>query len=159
SGRLIVFSSNPAIGTATISGGSIANLPGGLISTILPRDLTLFLANAASSLNLHLLSANNITNSGIISSSGSLTLVAGGSIVNSPAQNVVSAAMPVITATTGLNLNAPSIVNRGSLVAQQANVSIITPRLTNSGVIQAPAGSVNIANASGNYLSVDNTVG
>src|SRR5262249_51106236 len=57
------------------------------------------------------------------------------------------------------NLQAPSITNAGLITSQLATVNANTAKLVNSGTIQALSGSVQIANLTGNTLSVDNSLG
>src|SRR5438876_296026 len=82
SGNLYAVSSSNAVTNALINATNIYNRPGALISSILPSDGLSGVTSSVSSLSLTLNALNDIINSGRITSSGNLTLTAGGSIIN-----------------------------------------------------------------------------
>lgn len=135
-GNFYAYSTNAAVTNAIINANNIFNAQGAVLSSILPSSLGI--ATAVGQLNLHLNALNDIVNSGTISSSGSLSLSAGGSIVNALPANVTGSA-PVMQALNDLNLQAANVVNRGQM--------------------QAFTGNVGISNPSGNQLNVDNALG
>lgn len=106
SGNLYAYSSNAAATVALISAANITNQQGGVISSVLPSKLSTSLG-AISQLNLSLYAVQNIVNSGIISSSGNLSITAGGSVVNSSA----SAVSALMQAAANVNLTAANIIN------------------------------------------------
>lgn len=156
SGSFYAFSGNSALMGVTVQAANITNQLGGVISTTLPTGLTS--GNINSSLNLTLLTSNNLTNSGIISSSGALTMQAGGSIINALPSGV-SGPLPVMQALGAVNLQAPAVVNQGLIASQLGNVNLATANLQNSGFMQALSASVNVQNLIGNQLMVNNTDG
>src|SRR5262249_53713255 len=81
-GRLYATSSSPTVATATISAANIENRQGAVISSILPGSGLLGLTSAVSHLDLSLKAIHDIINYGTISSSGNLSMSAGGQIVN-----------------------------------------------------------------------------
>src|SRR5262249_41376317 len=66
----------------------------------------------------------------------------------------------VSTATANVSTtNGITTIAAGVTVSSDGSINFNTPSLTNSGVIQAPSGSIQIANLSGNTLSVNNSLG
>lgn len=136
SGSLYGFSTNPALTTAAISAMNVFNNTGATLSTVTPAGLAG--GNALATLNLSLSALKNIVNAGSISSSGSLTLSAGGCIINA----------------------APGGAARTSPIMQALNnVSLVSDIVTNSGTIRSLAGNVNITGATNGALTVNNAGG
>lgn len=156
SGSLYAFSSNAANSTGTISASNIVNYFNGLISSNLHGSF----ANASQALpsfNLVLHAINNITNHGVISSSGSLTLSAGGSLLNAP-QTLAQNTQALIQAQNNLNIVSSSIINSGNLssLASNINVSSSLDKLdfnNTRGAVKALLGDINISNLSSSALS------
>ncbi|MBX9720417.1 MAG: hypothetical protein K2X81_03385, partial [Candidatus Obscuribacterales bacterium] len=138
-GNIIAFSNNSQVQTALVSAASIINQQGALISTIAPGALPSGVNPAINKLNLSLNSLSNILNSGTISSAGSLTLQATGSIINALPPGI-SGASPIIQSLGGLTLSSQ------------------VGKITNSGLISSLTSSVNILSAA-NTLSINNTGG
>jgi len=145
-GRLFAVSTNPAITTATISAASILNLPGGLISSVLPAGGLSGFTNAIPSLSLNLTAATNFVNQGTISSSRNLTLSAGGSISN---QGTVTAAQNVnLVSAIG------SFTNSGLIAATAGNINVTTQTVADivlqntGGTLQALNGAINFRDPS-----------
>jgi hypothetical protein len=115
---------------------------GGAVTTSLTPSLASLIASSLnnSPLNLSLTSYGNIANAGSITSSGSLSLHAGGSIINALPTGIAGA-QPVISAVNGLNMFAGS----GQFV--------------NSGVMQASTGAVNFSTLAGVNMTINNTGG
>lgn len=82
-GTLQAISSSAGVTTASISAVNIWNQSSGLITSLLPQGLP----SAVSALNLQLIASQNFINAGTIASSGSLSVVAGGSIVNAASRS------------------------------------------------------------------------
>lgn len=129
SGSLYFVSTSNLVSNAVVSASQIINTSNGLISTFASpaiRNLAGIRNSAISHLDLTILSASDITNSGSIRSTGNLTLVAAGSIINQQ-PTTDSSAVSVLSAANNLTL----IAGRGSI--------------TNAGLIAATAGNINIA--------------
>jgi len=157
-GRFYAVSSSPSVSTASITATNIFNEQGAVFTSVLPKSGLPAMSNLLSNLNLSFNASNSFVNSGTVSSAGSLTVTASNSITNAlPA--AATGANPVMQAVNNVNLQAPSIVNAGLISSQLAAVNANTAQLVNAGTIQAPAGSVQIANLSGNSLTVDNSLG
>lgn len=123
-------------------------------------------------LDLGLASQTDITNSGTISSGGSLTLTAGGSIVNSLPSGAAGST-PAIQAQKDINLISGSgdVTNGGIIITNKGNINVastVPSRDINinasGGAFQANNGAINIRDTSyngsgntnlngGNYLS------
>ncbi len=157
-GNLFVLSTNPAVTAATISAANINNLVGGMLSSVLPAGGLPGFASTVASLNLNLNAIQNIINAGTITSSGSLALHAGGSIVNAlPAG--VTGLTPIMQAMNNVNLQAANIVNQGLIASQLGTVTAATAALNNAGSIQALSGNIQIQNLISNTLNVQNLLG
>jgi YVTN family beta-propeller protein len=148
SGNLYAVS-NTEHSTATISASNIFNQPGGLISTVLPASGLPGYANAARNMNLSLIALNNIVNAGTITSSGHLSLTAGGAIVNAlPAGT--AGAQPVMQAMNDISLTANSITNAGLISSMTGNLNVQAMAASNlainnaNGSMQALAGKINL---------------
>lgn len=158
-GALYVVSSNPSITAVTLNASNINVGVGGILSSSLPLTGIPGVIPASTQLGLVLNALHNITNSGTISSSGTLTLLAGGSINNVlPSGLNGSASTPTLQAAQNMRLQAGSITNAGTISSQFGNISAATGSLTNSGNISALTGSIAIS-ALTNMLSIDNTNG
>jgi hypothetical protein len=181
SGKFFALSTNPAnsvAGGALITATNIFNNAQGLITTVLPSTGIMGFSTAISSLNLSLIATNSLINSGIISSSRNLNLIAGTRLENVgtgallSAQNSVNIATPslsnggLINAGSNININQQatrstelaSILSASGLQSSLANV--INPgnlQVANSGgVMQALQGSINLdlAGTRDNELSI-----
>src|SRR5207249_4729689 len=118
--------------------------PGGTISTIVPTFIQSLLSSTTvhQQINLSLTALGNIINAGSITSSGTLSLRAGGSIINQlPTGAAAGMPSPVLAGITGVNLYAGS----GNIV--------------NNGVIQSALGSINLTGAATKDLIVNNIQG
>ncbi len=148
-GSLYIESRNPLLNTLTLNANNINVQGQGILSDIIPvstlASLPFGLSNLNSNLNLNLnLNAlNNITNTGTISSGGSLTLSSGSGTIN----------------------------NSGLVASNKGNINIVTPKLATdiningtNGTFQAQNGNINFRDSSysgtgninlngGNYLS------
>lgn len=167
SGNFFALSTNAATNSANISAANIFNNPHALLSTVLPAGGLPSFLNAISNLNLNLNAASNIMNAGTITSAGSLTATAGGSITNALPTGIIGLA-PVMQATQNLNLNTSHLVNSGVITSANANINIVNQSISNllvnnlGGTMKALSGSINVGdlltttNASlsgGNWLS------
>lgn len=152
SGSLFGISTNAAVQTGIISASNIFNQSGGLLTTVLPSGGLPGPTSPLASLNLSLNVVNSIVNAGVISSSGSLTAVAGGSITN-VIQSVTGAASPMMTAVGNLSLQASNIVNQGLLASIGSNINLSTLVSANfslvntGGTLEALNGSINVRDA------------
>jgi hypothetical protein len=158
SGTLYAISTNPNITAGTFNAANIFNNQSALLSSMLPTGGLQGFNSAISSLSLTLNAVQNIINAGQILSSGNLTAIAGGSIVNALPAGITGVS-PVMQAMQNLNLQASTIVNQGVLAAQLGNINATTALLNNSNVMQALSGSVAIQNLLSNTLSVTNLLG
>jgi hypothetical protein len=150
SGSLYALSTNEAVNTAVINATNVFNNQGAVLSSVLPASLVT--ADALASLHLHVNAVNDVINAGVIKSSGNLSIVAGGSIVNAlPAG--VSGAAPSMEAANSLNLIANNIINSGAMVAVANNISISATNTSQivvnniGGTMQALLGSINFRDA------------
>ena len=161
-GKIYAYSSVPAVNTANISALSIYN--NGTLSSVLPAQIAHL--GAVQSLNLNLIAQQNIFNSGVISASGNLNLIAGGQI-----SNITQGATQALLSGTNVNLvtgamaslNNAQLINTGLITASAGNVTVSS--LTNNllinnshGVIKAIAGDIAFTSA-GSVLSVLNNSG
>lgn len=154
-GRLLAVSTNSAVTNAIFNASNIYNQQGALLSSVLPSSGLRGFANAVPRLDLTLNAAQDIINSGTMSSSGNLNLRAGGSIVNAQPP-AISGPSPLIQAIANVNLDAPNMINSGSIrsatgdiniasATAQANQSDFSERIDNTaGVIEALNGAINI---------------
>jgi hypothetical protein len=117
SGNFYAVSANPAIRSVTLSAQDITNLAGGTITSIIPSAGLPGVSGAVSNIDLTLSATNNIVNHGTISSSGALTLSAGGSITSSG--GVVSAGSNINMTTEGGNIN----LQGGNYLSQTFNLN------------------------------------
>lgn len=147
SGSLIVQSTiNRGNAAFELQAKNITNTSGATIGTASGTSIN------PVSIDLELHARDSISNSGSISSSGSLTLSAGDKIANTGGS---------VSAQGNLNLFAPNVVNSGSLLSAQGDVSFGSPSpsiltIDNAGgVIVAQTGAINIREA--NYTDSFNT--
>lgn len=146
-GNIYAYSTNAATQAATFSAANVLNNAGGTITTILPSSLGI--SNALALLDLNLNATKSLVNSGVISSSGSLSLQsASGNIVNSG----------FIRSTTGdINIFAPSdllINNAGGVMSAANAINIRASGYAGSNLTSIMGGDwlskqVNIAGGSG----------
>src|SRR5262249_2971794 len=81
-GNFYAVSTNPASTMPAIAATNIMNQQSAMLTSILPQGGLPGYANAISNLNLSLSAINNIVNAGTIASAGTLSMTAGGSIIN-----------------------------------------------------------------------------
>jgi len=157
-GTFYAVSTNEAVSNAVISARNISNSVGGLITTKLPDGL-LGLSSALSNLSLSLIAANNITNSGEISSAGNLNLIAGNQIINSG----MGGTQAVMSAVGNVNLAALTLVNSGLIQSSNANIVIVQQVARNAelAMLAQQLGSQGAFAALSNLqdLSINNTGG
>lgn len=161
SGTFYGFSSSNSVTTAVIQAANITNQTTGLITTNSIAGLPQF-NNAVSALNLQLVASNNFINSGVISSAGSLSVIAGGSITNSTL-NAITNTQPIMQAFNSLNLisGVGSLVNEGTLSSLRNNINISSIVNESMSSLISHTGSVDsiISALPGANLSVVNTAG
>lgn len=160
-GTLFGFSTNSAVTNAVIQAANITNQTSGLITTNPIAGLPQF-QNVVGVLNLQLIASNNFINSGTISSSGNLSVVAGGSITNATLNSLTNF-QPVMQALNALTLvtGTGSLVNEGTLSSLRNNVNISTilndsmsQLVTRTGLLDSivsglPGASLSVLNQSG----------
>ncbi len=154
-GTIYAVSTNPTITNASISAANIVNQAGAVITTVLPPTALAGVSGAVSRLDLSLSAVQNIINAGTISSSRTLNLNAGGSIVNAMASGV-SGSTPALFAQSGINIftGSGNITNAGLIAAASGNINIASILSSNiainnlGGTIQALAGAINIRDSS-----------
>jgi hypothetical protein len=144
-GNFYLFSTNPQVSAGTLQAHSITNLENGLISSILPVSFSAG-HNAVPNFSFTLSALQDIVNSGTITSSGNLTLLAGNSIHNALPPFSPAASGPVIEA-AAVNLSAANIVNAGSITALAGHLTMqsLTHKLLvdgTSGTFSAGAGDI-----------------
>ncbi|MBS1998324.1 MAG: hypothetical protein JSS86_18500, partial [Cyanobacteria bacterium SZAS LIN-2] len=145
--------------TVSINARDITNESGGLISTKLPTSLISTLGGLFSGVNLSLNAIDDISNSGKIISSGSLSLnTLNGSIFNIAGSN--SNLAPVMQAYGNVSVSSGSgnLTNSGLIASTVGNINISTTTVANNinicaagGSFQALKGDINVRDAS--YIS------
>lgn len=149
SGNFYAVSSNALLNTALISAGNITNNQGALISSVLPAGGLTGFSNLISTVNISLVSTNNIVNYGNIVSSGNLNLSAGGSIVNGLLPGMTGPA-PVMQAVGDISMLAASIQNSGLIASLNSNINVATALAQNlainnlGGTFEALNGNINV---------------
>jgi hypothetical protein len=147
-GTIDAVSTNLSVKTDTILAPSITNEKGGDITTQLSRSVTSLAPNAQSGVNLVLNATNDLVNSGMISSAGTLSLsTASGSIANN--------AGGTVKANSGVNLTSGSgtINNAGLVASHSGNINLNGPDSADlnvnasGGTFQADAGNINVRNS------------
>jgi hypothetical protein len=111
-GRFVAFSLDPAVNNAIISAKNITNTKTGIITSIVPSEMSTWGANP--NLNLSLVAYNFFRNSGEISSAGDLNIIAGNQLHN---QGPASSNAPVMSSLGAMNIAAKHIVNKGTFDA------------------------------------------
>lgn len=142
SGTLLAFSSNPLVSTASITAHNVFNASGALISSV---------SGASSSLNLNIFASNNIVNLGAISSSGNLSLTAGGSMINGFSAENIGAPRALMQAMGNLDLQAGNIVNNGVMSAINGSLSASTLAMNNAGILRSMVS--NLAESTGTSMT------
>jgi filamentous hemagglutinin len=157
-GVIQVLSQSAQTNSANISAPNITNQQTGVITSVLPTAGILGFTPALANVHLSLTALQNILNSGIISSSGNLTMVAGASITNALPTGLtgpvpVSVPSPVMQALNNLNLTASTgnITNMGSISSLASNVNLSAANIINSGNITSASNL--IATAGGNITN------
>ncbi len=84
-GTIYLVSTNPGMDSVSISAQNIFDASGARITTVLPSGGLPGYQNAIDDLSLTLVASQNIVNNGAITSAGSLTALAGGTITNARA--------------------------------------------------------------------------
>lgn len=146
-GNVYLVSSSNSYTTATLSAAQIYNHPGALITTILPQGGLAGYLNLVSGLHLNLVATNFIANSGVISSTGNLSMTAP-QIINALPSGVAASA-PQLAAAGNINLVTNNLANAGTITAvQNLNInSIAGANLTINnvgGVLAALNGNINV---------------
>ncbi|MBX9689681.1 MAG: hypothetical protein K2X27_23420 [Candidatus Obscuribacterales bacterium] len=144
-GNFYALSSSQAVSSATIASANIANLAGANLTSVLPAGGLPGFTAAISQLNLNLTAINNIINHGNIASSGSLSMTAGGSIVNTG--NITAAQNVALASAIG------SITNSGLIAAAAGNINI-----NNNININSLTASLAINNAGGTLKALNGSI-
>lgn len=152
-GVMQAFSTVSSVNTATIAATNIFNLTSGIITSLAHPQLP---ANALAKLNLSLIAQENVINNGQILSSGDLSIVAGGSIVNQAVSATDPA--PVISASDNIALNVGSnLTNDGIIRSATGNLNVVGgPHLTinaTGGLFEALDGDITLGNPSAETAS------
>jgi hypothetical protein len=157
-GTFYAFSSASGIQGGTINALNIFNQQGALLTSVLPSSGLTGITSAVSNFNLTLNAIQNIINAGTISSSGSLTATAGGSI-----QNILPATGPsaLMQAMNNISLQAANILNQGTMTSQAGALNLAAANIVNSGLMQSVTSNINITSllSSSQDLSILNNSG
>ena len=153
-GSIYAISQSARVREGRIIADDIVNNASGVISSQLPEALRASLSGAQRSVDLHLDGTGNITNYGIISSSGNLSLTAAGSIANisEPTNGVAGTAssagdaasgMPRISAVKDIDLSLGNgrLINGGQIISTRGSLNVLAPDATTSIRIDASGGS------------------
>jgi hypothetical protein len=176
-GTFFAISQSAGSSSVTIDALNIFNNQGALLSSVAPSAM-LGIANITPRLTLNLSAIDDIFNAGTITSSGALTLTAGGRIVNALPSSAAAGAgagasgsMPLIQAFADVNLSALSgnITNSGLISSLNGNINVLdTMQNINwngtGGTVSALNGNINLHDisytgagsitlTSGNWLS------
>ncbi len=157
-GNIFAYSTNSSVNVANIAAQNIVNQQTGIISSILPSALQAQLTSSISNLSLGLTAAQNLINSGIITSANNLALTAGSSIQNTTA---AGASLAVLQATNAVNLICSQISNTGLIASLNSNINMSTAGIANllvqnsGGRFSAPNGVINVRDSS--FVSKVNT--
>lgn len=139
SGTVYLVSSAQNVTSGTLAAVNIANLPGAVITSVLPTAGIAGLQGFLPSFSFTLNAVNSIVNAGSISSSANLSMIAGGSITNQTGS--------IISAIENLNLTSMvNVANAGVLSSIAGNVNIDTANLQNSALISSLVGNINLVN-------------
>jgi len=152
-GTFYALSANGQVTTATVNARNIVNQQGGLLTTVVPAAAQSGFNSVVPNLSLSLNALQDVVNLGTMSSSGNLTVAAGGSIINAlPAG--VSGARPVMQAMNNVNLQSGALANAGLIAATTGNINVnANPARdivinNNGGQLQALNGAINVRDAS-----------
>lgn len=153
-GHFYAASTNASTVDALISAATVTNKQGAVLSSVLPPSGLPGMQNAIQSLNLTLRAQNDIINSGTITSSGSLSAIAGGSIINA-LPGGASGPAPLMQAINSVNFvsGAGNIVNSGLISSISNNINITSQVAKDliinniGGRLEALAGSINVRDA------------
>lgn len=138
-GTLFAVSTNAATTIANIAASNIFNNANALLTSVLPANGLAGYQTAISGLNLNLTAINDIINAGTISSAGSLTATAGGSVAN-------TGTAAVMQAIGNIGLNTANLVNAGLIASTNANLNI------------ASAGNLTVNNAGGRLEALNGAI-
>lgn len=148
SGTFYAVSTNSAITNAVLNAANLTNNQGALLTSVLPTGGLAGFVGAISNLSLTLNITNALTNMGAITSAGNLTVNAGSIYNQLPAG--ASGVSPIMQAVNNLNLNATlgNLTNSGILAATTGNVNLssLNNLVVNNvnGSIQALMGNINV---------------
>ena len=169
-GKFVALSTSPLVTSAVIDASNIYVQAGGVFTSVLSAQH----AGLNSTLSLDLNALNNVVNNGTISSSGSLSVSAAGSITNGAGAAVQPpyAGSATMQAQGDVNLFSASgnFTNGGSITSLAGNVNVNALDISNltfngaGGTLSAQNGAINFRNAGyagsanltlagGNYLS------
>ena len=138
-GTVYLSSSNPNVTNGTLTAANIANLAGGVITSVLPAGGIAGMPNLLPSFSFTLNALDSIMNAGTISSSANLAMAAAGTITNTNAA--------VMSAVQNINLSSlAGLTNAGNISSLIGNINIDTASLQNSALINAMTGSINVTN-------------
>lgn len=140
-GTFYAFSSSSGVAGGIISAQNIFNQQGALLTSVLPAGGIAGINSAVGSFNLTLNALQNIVNAGTISSSGSLTATAGGSIVNLMPATGPSALMQALG---NIDIQAASILNAGTISSQTGALNLAAANMVNSGLLQSVMSNINV---------------
>lgn len=154
-GTIYAFSTNPAVTTATFAANNITNAQGALLSTMLPAGGLAGITSAVSNLNLSLTAVNNIINQGSIMSAGNLSMMAGGSITNALPAGLTGPS-PLMQAMSNLNMQASTITNSGLMAATTGNINILA---TLNSTLASSTVAATLAAIQNNDVLINNTNG
>lgn len=140
-GTIYALSQNAIVTNAVFNATNIINQQNGTITSILPATGLPGFTSAMGNLNLVLTAANDVLNYGTITSSGSLSVTAGGSIMNQPELAAPAAALATMQAAQAVNLSSLSgnIVNHGIVESLASNINLNAQ--TASLIVDAVGGS------------------
>ncbi len=150
----ILFGQSPIATTFNVNAGNVFIGSAGSITTMTPTALQ-GLVQQAAAVNLNIVSAGNIINQGAVTSSGNLSMTAGGSITNalqSTVAQTIQQSLPTISAQNNVSITSAigDIVNSGLISSLTSNVTLNSIGATNlivnnvGGVIAAQQGSINV---------------
>lgn len=145
-GNLYAISTLTTQNSASFFATNIVNNAGALFTTILPSGGISGFGSAISNLSLNLTATNNVSNYGSITSSANLNIVAANSITNSSSSGYIAA----MTAAQNLNLQMASLINSGTLAAQN-NINLASQlnqalSINNANGLINALGNINVIN-------------
>ncbi len=139
-GKVYAASDGPEGNRANIVAHDIVNHQDATISSVLPPSVETSSTIAQGPVDLHLSASNDLSNFGTISSSGTLTLEAGGHVHNAGSASAQS----------NVSIQSSTILNSGFITSVRSDVTLSTPTATNmsvnntGGTINALNGNINI---------------